>query len=341
MRGVVNYKKFRKSDYSDFVLGADVGGTNTRLGVSGLKGRKVELLFGFETETSNIRSFGKLIRRFLRYSRERGVCVRRACFGVAGAISDDGKSCRLTNSNLRISLTKVMRKSGLKEGYLLNDFEAIGYVLEDVKLGILRRGKGVKKANKAILGPGTGLGKSIMVYSDGDYVSVSSEGGHSEFPAVSERDFEIVEFLKRKGISLEWESLVSGKGILNLYNFFLSKGFESEIRKEVRRAKSVGKKAALISKNRRKDKVCSKVFYVFSELLGRCAGNFVLESYARGGLYLTGGVLHRNNDILKSFRKEFERVGKGKRWFSSVPVYFIKDELAGLKGACYYAGFVR
>lgn len=51
---------------------------------------------------------------------------------------------------------------------------------------------------KAIIGPGTGLGQALLIKHGEDdlYEPFSSEGGHVEFAAKSDDDFELVKFAR-------------------------------------------------------------------------------------------------------------------------------------------------
>lgn len=51
---------------------------------------------------------------------------------------------------------------------------------------------------KLVIGPGTGLGQGILLKSekDGLYEPVASEGGHVDFPVITEEDWKLTEFAR-------------------------------------------------------------------------------------------------------------------------------------------------
>ena len=75
------------------VLAADVGGTNTKIGLCSVNGQiKLHVLYRFETKKVN--SFDAVVRWIMKDAKVR---VSRGCIAVAGPVSVDRKTCRLTN----------------------------------------------------------------------------------------------------------------------------------------------------------------------------------------------------------------------------------------------------
>ena len=308
-------KKFK---YNDFVLAGDIGGTNTNLCIAGA-GKKPDLLFSMHFKSSELESLIPAVKEMLKYAKEKhGIKVRNGCFAVAGPVSDG--YARTTNIKWDVNAEDILRKTGLKRAILINDFQAIGYGISFIgkkDLFVVRKGK--SKGNKAIIGAGTGLGKSVLIFDGKAYKPVASEGGHADFPAQSKFELKLVEFIRKKRNikQVNYEELVSGRGIEIIYKFLSNKKDNAEH----------------IAKSSK------ETMNLFIKFYARCAKNFVLESLATGGLYIAGGIAAKNKKLFKSkeFLKEFENTSKLSAVLKKVPIYVITNYDVGLIGASFIA----
>jgi glucokinase len=235
---------------------------------------------------------------------------------------------------------------------VINDFQAIGYGINLLNYNnkddifLVKSGKtnaDSSKETKAILGAGTGLGKSILAYNEQleAYIPIPSEGGHSDFPAQDDFEIQLLNFIKKlRNISqpITYEELLSGRGIESIYSFLkdISQIKESKYTKEIENAKD---KASLISKYRTEDKICGETFRLFARYYGRCAKNFVLDTMATGGLFIAGGIATKNREIFKTkeFLDEFENAHQRKDVLNQTPIYIITNYDVSIYGACFAA----
>ncbi|MEA2037354.1 MAG: glucokinase [Nanoarchaeota archaeon] len=336
----MNKQKLRK--HPKFILAGDVGGTNTTLGLFNIGKNKPRLLFLKKFKSNELKSITEAINEMLAYSKRNKIKINTGCLGVAGPVSTNRDLCKLTYVKWKVDTKEIIRKTGLKT-FLVNDFEAIGYGVNLLKKNdIIKIGKNreaLPEATKAVIGAGTGLGKSILVYQDNSYIPIPSEGGFSDFPAHDKLEMDILNFIKKdKGIkeSVSNEQVISGKGIESIY-LFLRKRFKStKYTKEINRSKD---KVPLISKYRNKDKLCKETFKLYTKFYARCVKNFVLDSLAIGGIYIAGGIASKNEDIFKTkeFINEFEKVNKQPQLLKKVPIFVIKNYNVSLYGAAYAA----
>jgi len=83
------------------------------------------------------------------------------------------------------------------------------------------------------------------------------------------------------------------------------------------------------------DPVAMEVLNQFSIWLGRVAGNNVLTTGARGGVYIVGGVIPRFADffIHSDFAKSFSDKGCMSDYFKGIPVWLVTAPYSGLTGA--------
>lgn len=347
-------KTFNKKEYSYFVLGADIGGTNTNIGIFGIKKDKTEYLFSLHFQSRKLTSLIPAIKKTLEYSKNKHkITIKDACIAAAGVISMNRDICKITNLKWNINTNNIIKKTTLSRVFLINDFEAIGFGINllDIKnkndiiqvKHKIHQHKELKYATKAIIGAGTGLGKSILAYHDNykAYIPIQSEGGHADFPAQNEFEIKILNFIKRKEKiknTVSYGEIVAGKGIEVIYLFLKSqKGFKQTLyTKEVDYAQN---KVMAIAKYKNKDKTCKETFRLYTIFYARCAKNFVLDTLARGGLYIAGGVASKNRELFKTkeFIKEFENAYKLSEVLKNTPIYIIVNYDVGMYGAALAA----
>ena len=121
---ITEYKKGGKEKFAQYILGADVGGTNSNFGIFGIK-KKPILLFSIHFSSREINSIIPAIISVMSYCRERGITIKKACIGAAGVISEDRKKCKITNLAWEIDTEEIKKKTKLTSCFLINDFEAI------------------------------------------------------------------------------------------------------------------------------------------------------------------------------------------------------------------------
>ena len=64
---------------------------------------------------------------------------------------------------------------------------------------MVKNGRKFPKSNILIVGAGTGLGKSLLIFDEDKkfYKPIASEAGHIDFPAQTKDEISLVEFIKR------------------------------------------------------------------------------------------------------------------------------------------------
>jgi glucokinase len=349
-----NYNELKLNEkFSNYVLGIDIGGTNTNLAIAGIKNHKPILLFSHNYQTNHLESIIPAIENISTYANKNyKINIDFSCIGAAGVVSQSNDFVKLTNANWYISSKEITEKTNLDSIYIINDFQAIGYGLNllDYKnkndIISIRPGKSdlnYSKSTIAIIGAGTGLGKSILTYdsSFNAYIPLPSEGGHADFSIQSNFEVQLVEFIKNlRGISkpLTYEELLSGRGIEGIY-LFLRKNQEFNESPYTKEIDESIDKPQLISKYKNLDETCKVTFGLFSRFYGRCAKNFVLDTLSKGGLYIAGGIAVKNKEIFSSneFINEFENVYNRSDLLKSIPISIIVNYDVSLYGACYAA----
>ena len=352
-----NVKTFKENistkDYTDYVLGADIGGTHTNISVAGVKKSMPEVLYSLLFNTSELDSIMPAINQTLKYGKENyDINVKYGCFAAAGIVSHNQDFASLTNSLLKIDTNLILKETDLEDSFVINDFQAIGYGLnvineENSKDILTIKGKNRKddyqNKTKALIGAGTGLGKCILVYDDNKnfYRPLPSEGGHSDIPVYDHLGMKLLTYIKNRhnrSKPVNYEDLLSGQGLENIY-FFIQNSEKIKPTKYTKEIASSKDKPALISEYRNVDETCKKTFELFTLFYARCAKNFVLDALSVGGLYIGGGIASKNTDIFnsKKFLNEFINADKRDDFLKKVPIYIIKNYDISLHGSCFAA----
>lgn len=326
----------------DFILGADIGGTNSNFGFFEVAGKKPRLLFSLHAKSQQIKDFPLLVKIVLAQAKqEYGVVPEKALFGAAGVVTPDQDYSKPTNAPFAVDARAIQKASKLSGIKIVNDFEVIGYGLDLIHkkdLVQVKKGKPRKHANKAILGAGTGLGKCIMDWNSyaGRYVPVATEGGHADFAVQHELELELVHFIKKTekiACNISWEEVLSGFGIQRIYQFFHSRAKARDRNKNGR-----SPKPDEIFNSRLNDAQSWDTFELYTKLYARCAKDFALNTLALGGVYIAGGIAAHNVALfeLPAFHAEFVNCGKQAKLLEQVPLYVITDYNVSLYGAANY-----
>ena len=336
------YKRFNKKSYNSFILGGDIGGTNTNIGIFGIKNNFPELLLSFHFKSKEMKGLHYAVNGALGYVQKNyNIEITKACFAAAGVLSPKKDSVKMTNIRWNASKKILLKKTKLEKIALINDFQAIGYainLLAKKDVGIIKKAKKIPKATVLVIGAGTGLGKTILTYDEHykSYIPLPSEAGHTDFPAQNKEELDLINFIKKQKKlkqNVSYEQVLSGQGLENIY-LFLRKNKKF---KETRYTKGIDKsknKPELISQYRKIDKTCKSVFEIFKTIYAVFARNFALDCLPEGGIYIAGGIAPRNGDIFDTnFIKIFENNRKLAFVLKKIPIYLILNYDVGLMGA--------
>jgi glucokinase len=98
-----------------------------------------------------------------------------------------------------------------------------------------------------------------------------------------------------------------------------------------------GARAAAITESalRGDDPVCVEALDVFARCYGAAAGDLALHAFARGGVWLGGGIAPKILPALRRrpFLEAFRAKGRFRDWLTSLPVAVCLAEDAALRGA--------
>ncbi|MGD2187757.1 MAG: glucokinase [Desulfobacterales bacterium] len=323
---------------SPCVLAGDIGGTKTNLGlfVPGKARPKARVIATFPSSSSD--SLEAIIEQMLeRYPAK----IKVACFGIAGPVIN-GES-RTTNLPWVVSEKKLKRRFGWQQVRLINDLGAtvlaipLLYHREVKALNGVRLRKG---QNIGLVAPGTGLGQALLVFSEGRYRPVASEGGHAGFAPSDESETDLWHYLHARFGHVSAERVLSGQGLVNIYNWLKSLGTFAEA-PDIRKAMRISDAARVITENAiaGDDGLCREALQRFCRIFGSVAGNLALTGMTTGGIFLGGGIPPKILPALQGehFMATFNAKGRFKTFMQRIPVRVILNDRAALMGAAYNA----
>ncbi|NEQ51717.1 MAG: glucokinase [Leptolyngbya sp. SIO3F4] len=333
------------------LLAGDIGGTKTILRLVQSDKDTQETLHEQRFVSSDYADLVPMVKDFLAVASGTAQ-PQAACFAIAGPVTNNRS--QLTNLAWSLSGGRIADELGLKTVELINDFAAVGYGvlgLTSDDLVTLQAGNLDDQAPIAIIGAGTGLGQGFLINCDGQYHVFPSEGGHVDFAPRSELEFQLLHYLLEKhSISrVSVERVVSGQGIVSIYQFLRDRNFatESEELGQIVRDWEHGAghrselpdPAAAISKAATTDRTARRTMEIFVDAYGAAAGNLALKLLPYGGLYVAGGVTAKNMPLIRdgSFLSAFGHKGRMSPLLSNIPVHLVTNQSVGLIGAALRA----
>ncbi|WP_372097437.1 glucokinase [Tistrella mobilis] len=317
------------------LLIADLGGTNLRIARRDGRGRTV-LLGRFATH--EVGDLPDLLRRV--WLKAAGRVPAALAIAVAGPIDHGAGQARLTNHPaLAISSAAIARALGLRGIAMVNDLaaQAMGLALgAGGTREMVAPGTPDDEAPRLLIGLGTGFGTALILPGRGGLPQVvPAEGGHVTLAAETAAEWAVIEAARplpgTAGVNdhVSAEDLVSGHGLPRLAAAVAAVRGLAPVRGE---AEAVTE-AALAG-----DAGAREAFELFSGWAGAVAGDLAIATGARGGVVLSGDLLHRLGGLFDRRRAaaRFRAKGRFSAYLANVPLELAPagDDLAfaGLTG---------
>jgi glucokinase len=343
--------------FERLVLAGDIGGTNTNLALVGIRDGKFTIIVEGVFPSGEISGLTEPIKELLCAAKsERGdLTTDCGCVCAAGPVAEN--CCKLTNLGWDIDGNQLSKELGIKI-QVINDFLGISYGIPTLDVNnpeqifTFSHTDGSKpaprKATKAVIGPGTGLGAGFLTLAGSNYIPNSSEGGHLTFAPFDKDSQSFRDYMENKLKSApDVEVLVSGTGIQNLYEWHRdTKGLpKSDSWAEIEKAAPTDR-PRLISKLSDSDPAAADMLRLFVKMLARYASDISTLLLPFGGLYLAGGVaqkelrwLTRDNLFMKHYEMAHNK--NIRPLLMQMPVFLIKDYSISLYGAanCFWHDF--
>ena len=320
------------------ILAGDIGGTKTNLGLFDVAGGVLRPGNQQSFPSKRYEGLESIVAEFL--SAAATPAVDAACFGIAGPVLDD----RSVTPNLPWVVKSESLASQLKldSVALINDLEATAHGIAELnpdEFATLNQGA-PDVGNAALIAAGTGMGSASLFWDGLKHIPSASEGGHIDFAPRDQLEIRLLQYLLEKYGHVSVERVVSGPGLLNIYDFLRSTGYAKEDPIVVQRfaqsdPSSVVANAALANECQ----LCIKALDVFAGVYGAVAGNVALLLKATAGVYIGGGIAPKIVEKLKdgTFMKAFTAKGRLASLLEAIPVSVIMNYKTALLGAARVA----
>ncbi len=270
------------------------------------------------------------------FGRRKGIELpTELALSFAGPVGGD--VLKLTNNPWVIRPALMKERLGVDRFTIVNDFGAVAHAVATLPNGEFRHLCGPDKPLPAqgvisIVGPGTGLGVAALLRKSEGYEVIETEGGHVDFAPLDNLEDRILVELRRSFRRVSIERVVSGRGLVNLYEALGAIEGQPVTFHDERELWSAALKGTDSLANAALDRLCLS--------LGSVAGDMALAQGAMG-VVIAGGVGLRLADYLhkSGFRDRFIAKGRFERRMDDMPVKLITYPEPGLFGAT--AAFAR
>lgn len=299
-------------------LVADVGATTTRCGLCGDGARR----------PGNVRIFrndehGSLEALLGSYLDALDAAPRRGALAVAAPISGDDVS--MVNRDWHFNRLALASHLNLDELRLINDFHAVAWALpripprDRVEIGHATK---YREGNRAVLGPGSGLGVAAWIHGPGGGMAMCGEGGHVTLAGRNAEEDRIIARLRERYGHCSAERVLSGPGIIALHSAM--HGGEMKTSREITSGTV--------------DPKCRATMEQFYRFLAAVSADLAMTTGALGGLYIAGGIVPSLIDQVQAstFRERFEDKNRYRAYMQGIPTYVITDPTPGLTGLAAY-----
>ena len=319
------------------ILAGDIGGTKCNLALFEIRDNTHKRIIKHRYESREFRAFEEVISKFLADTRtetkDLGVhAIEAAGFGVAGPVIDH----RVKATNLPWIVDRAALVNQLKTDHVvvLNDLEATAHslaLMTPSELSTLNRGIAAPDTTQALLAAGTGLGEAILFWDGNKHVVASSEGGHTDFAPRTEREIELLRYMKRRNEYVSPELILSGRGFRTIHSFLDASvrhpSFDVPDADAAPEITHLGLEGLC--------PVCVQTLDLWVALYGAEAGNLALKVLARGGVWVAGGIAIKIRKKMEdgTFVRAFCEKEKFSELMAQIPIRMVLNEEAPLIGA--------
>lgn len=321
------------------ILAGDVGGTKSYLGLYRSTTAGAVEVESARYASTDFAGVPELLKAFLDDCN----CERpeRVVLGVPGPVRHP--PVKPVNLPWVIDPAAIAVHLGVAHVFLLNDLEATAYgtlALGPDDLIQLNAGEPDPSGNAAVIAAGTGLGEAGLAWVGTGHVAVPSEGGHASFAPGTGLEAELWDYLFQRHGHVSWERVVSGMGLVNIYEFLRDSGYGEEPDWLHEQLIDTEAGAQIISEaaSAGRSELATAALDLFVSLYGAEAGNLALKFLATGGVFIGGGIAPKIADKLAdgTFMAAFAEKGRISDVLHRIPVHIIRNDRTALLGAAYY-----
>ncbi len=279
----------------------DIGGTNVRAAVA-QNGRMNAVR---HYRTASYKTAGEIVADVLR---DEGLqSVARVFLAVAGPVTD-GRRAALTNADLTVDADMLVQTFGLTQAAVLNDLEALAYILGDIAgldATLMTPARPAPGKTAIVVAPGTGLGLGAYLVKEGRASVMSTQGGHVRAAPSTPREFALCAALSHNDNYLCTEDLLSGPGIERIYAGLHAIDGEAPP-SPAPHGKEIVERAQTGADARARETV-----EIYLSMLGSYCGDMALVFLSYGGVYLAGNIINGLAPMLADSKLASAFVNKG------------------------------
>lgn len=307
----------------------DIGGTHARFALAEVAADG-SITLG-EPATLHTRDHASFQTAWEDFAAQQGGALPDAvAIAVAGPVG--GEVIRFTNNPWIIRPALIPEKLGVGKHTLVNDFGAVGHAVARAEAShfVHLAGPDIPlpaAGTISIVGPGTGLGVAhIWRGGSGEYRVQATEGGHIDFAPLDSIEDAILAKLRQRYRRASIERVVSGPGIVDIYEALASM--------EGRAIQPLDDRTLWQLGTSGEDSLAAAAVDRFCLSLGSVAGDIALAQGA-SGVVIAGGLGLRIKDTLlrSGFANRFTAKGRFAELMAALPVKLITHPQPGLFGA--------
>ena len=321
------------------LLAGDLGGTKALLGLVEAQAVAGQPRFVSRKKyaCAEYASVSDLLAEFLAATGAKDGDISGGCLAIAGPVSGDGRTARLTNLPWTLDTELLCRESGISHLALVNDFYAAAAGIVAVAaddLVVLQAGQPEPRGVRLVIGAGTGLGMAVLVPQENSWRILPGEAGHTGFAPANAQQAALWEHLLKSGGRVSNERVISGNGLASIYGFLAGNDADPAVLGAADPAAAI---AALATG--KPDGAAGRAMELFFSAYGAFAGDMALALMATGGVFLSGGIAVKNLPQLQPspFIREFNAKAEHAALARRMPVMVVNDLELGLKGAAHHA----
>jgi len=231
-----------------------------------------------------------------------------------------GGVIQLPQAGMTISREGLRDLLGVKRVNLVNNFVARALAVPRLHANEVEKICGQTAMEEqviAVLGPHHGLGLAALAPDGGgNWTAVPCEGGHSDLPAETEREWQVYEVLKKRHGHVSREHAISLRGLVELWQALSAIDGEEP-----------GEASAedVIARGRAGDARATEAVRMCVNWLAAMASDVALIMGARGGIYLTGDLMDLLDGLFDTdaFCRRYFDKGRLSAYVGEIPVYRI------------------
>ena len=317
------------------LLVGDIGGTNARFGYQKNKGAKIE-----QIEVFKCLDFKNIDQALAHYISKKNLSVENLSLSIAGPCGNN--VIKLTNNHWSFDQKDLLNKTNVTSILVINDFAAQGLGFTDLfkthpnfldekilhthDLKLLNEGRSVEWGNVLITGPGTGLGVGTLIFIDNVPLPIQGEGGNVHFSPACLEEVKLLEWLSNKIDYVSTEEVLSGRGLVNIYNYLC---FKNNKAADMSTAEQIGLAA------KEGNELARKAARLMFEIFATSIANNILVTGSQKCVIICGGISSKLSNVFRDskFYKRLSNKGRYKRYVSDVPIILSFDDNNGLKGS--------